>query len=113
MRTLAALILVAALGLCLSPVAQACGGHEARAADCLDQLFGEHGGDFSSGTSSHRVTITLSSGQSHTTGSGTEDEIVEDALGWLAAHGITPTNDDCGGAGVQEIDLFENAELCG
>ncbi len=114
MRHLAALGLILGVVVFTSPSILACGGHEARAADCLEQLFGEHGDDFTYTTSDHQVNLTLTdSGATHSTTSGTEDAIVEDALNWLASHGITPSSDDCRGNGVQEIDIFENAELCG
>jgi hypothetical protein len=106
--------LVLAVAVVAAPCASACGGHEARAADCLEQLFGEHGDDFTYSTTDHQVHLTnTETGATHSTVSGTEDAIVEDALNWLASQGITPSNDDCRGNGVQAIDIFENAELCG
>ncbi|MBI3268483.1 MAG: hypothetical protein HYZ53_05630 [Planctomycetes bacterium] len=109
MRNLAAVALVIGLVVILSPAAMACGGHEARAADCLERLFGSD--SHISGSSDHALTVTVD-GESFT-GHGAEQGIIDQISDFLLSHGIQQTSQDPCDRTSNAQNVFETNNLAG
>ncbi|MBI3268166.1 MAG: hypothetical protein HYZ53_04030 [Planctomycetes bacterium] len=111
MRTfaLAMVVAVGLVALTSAPVL-ACGGHESRAADCLERLFGSDGSHVS-GMSDHALTVTVD-GQSQTA-HGTEQNMIDQLSDFLLSHGITQTSTDPCDRTSNAQNIFESNNLAG
>ncbi|MBI3268165.1 MAG: hypothetical protein HYZ53_04025 [Planctomycetes bacterium] len=110
MRNLMLALVVVGVVVALAPAAMACGGHESRAADCLERLFGSDGSHVS-GMSDHALTVTVD-GQSQTA-HGTEQNMIDQLSDFLLSHGVTQSSADPCDRTSNAQNVFESNNLAG
>ncbi|MBI5367321.1 MAG: hypothetical protein HZA54_09810 [Planctomycetes bacterium] len=108
MRQMLVLAVVVAVVTTVGSTAWACGGHEARAADCLERLFGD---SHVTGMADH--SLTVSAGGESMTAHGADDTMVERLTEFLTAHGVTQTSADPCASGSDAQNLFDDQNLAG
>ncbi|MBI5367322.1 MAG: hypothetical protein HZA54_09815 [Planctomycetes bacterium] len=108
MRTLIAASLLVGLVLGAAGPAFACGGHESRAADCLERLFGD---SHVAGMSDHRLTVSVD-GETMTA-TGAEQGMVDQLANFLLEHGVEQTSADPCDRTSDAHNLFDDSNLAG
>ena len=108
MRTVLMSMAILGLVAAMPVAAMACGGHEARAADCLEKLFGQ---SYESSRGDHSLTVSVD-GQSHTA-HGAEQSIIDSLEQFLTDHGVQMTSADPCDSTSNAHNVFQDENLAG
>ncbi|MBI3272190.1 MAG: hypothetical protein HYZ53_24570 [Planctomycetes bacterium] len=108
MRCWVGVAFVVAVLATATPWAGACGGHEARAADCLATLFGDN---HVSGSGDHTLTVTAN-GESMSV-HDRDTVMVERLSAFLVDHGVPMVGGDPCDNLHDEANIFEDVNLAG